>query len=379
MSSDEDDYLSAKFLTDIAPDTKSTVKTYSQIRKDAEKRSHLKQERNRIKSRREREVEAREEGLSKSLFERAKEEEEAGLSSNKALSMMMKMGFKPGQSLGARQNDDEDQQPEAGASRVSERGRSSTPLADSPASGEHESTPNPQRSKPHLTEPLPVLEWKGKQGIGLGKRARSPDAAERLAKIAKLAEQADQRDFRERARENYNNRRAEGRLGPAQRTCATLDEQMGKEFNVLWLNPENENTFPPGLIDALALHSNLISYIRPSQGSGNSSAAVTDTEREGLKRQMQADALVPLRNDEDDDGTHDSKAMKSLVSSVDQFSTEILEEATQFLRLQAQDRLRLVLSYLRSRHNYCFWCGIKYENEDEIANQCPGPEEDDHD
>lgn len=53
----------------------------------------------------------------------------------------------------------------------------------------------------------------GKQGIGLGKRARSPDASERRAKIAKMAEQADHRDFRERAREGYHNRLAEGRLG----------------------------------------------------------------------------------------------------------------------------------------------------------------------
>ena len=99
-------------------------------------------------------------------------------------------------------------------------------------------------TKPHLVEPLPLLEWKGtpffgqsyhinltiiffmhslrvlwdswvagKQGIGVGKRACSPEAEERLAKIAKLAEKADQRDFRERARDDYNNRRAEGRLG----------------------------------------------------------------------------------------------------------------------------------------------------------------------
>lgn len=104
-----------------------------------------------------------------------------------------------------------------------------------------------------------------------------------MAKIAKMAEQADHRDYRERARDDYNNRRAEGRLGecshtwhptsrrawhhtraassrrfeadeasetisvgwptgdgfanncfdhrvgPAQRTCATLDETLEKE------------------------------------------------------------------------------------------------------------------------------------------------------
>ena len=31
--------------------------------------------------------------------------------------------------------------------------------------------------------------------------------------MAKMAEEMDHRDFRERARDDYNNRRAEGRLG----------------------------------------------------------------------------------------------------------------------------------------------------------------------
>ena len=103
----------------------------------------------------------------------------------------------------------------------------------------------------------------GRKGIGLGKRARSPSAAERLAKMAKMAEETDHRDFRERARDDYNNRRAEGRLSmypsrftppcfnffvcdgnlvfflfslaPAQLTCATLDEQMGKPVSFFFL------------------------------------------------------------------------------------------------------------------------------------------------
>lgn len=93
------------------------------------------------------------------------------------------------------------------------------------------------------------MNFLGRKGIGLGKRARSPSAAERLAKMAKMAEETDHRDFRERARDDYHDRRAEGRLGtfhfhalrklilvfcalaPAQLTCATLDEQMGKSVS----------------------------------------------------------------------------------------------------------------------------------------------------
>src|SRR6185369_1385784 len=97
---DEDDYLSDKFLA--APDSNSCApKTYTQLRKEAANKAKLKNEQNKTRGQRERELEAREEGLTKSLFDRAKEEQEAGMSSgNKALSMMMKMGFTPGQPLG---------------------------------------------------------------------------------------------------------------------------------------------------------------------------------------------------------------------------------------------------------------------------------------
>jgi hypothetical protein len=153
MSADEDDYLSDKFLTD-ATSTSSAPKSYAQIRKEAAKNAQLKNEQNRLKSRRQREIEAREEGLSKSLFERAKEEEDAGISTgNKALAMMMKMGFKPGQSLG---------QSEEITTHSSEPKHADTP---DPGVGK---TPPPQEERPnsekglrHKIEPLPLNEWAG--------------------------------------------------------------------------------------------------------------------------------------------------------------------------------------------------------------------------
>ncbi|TFK43348.1 hypothetical protein BDQ12DRAFT_674821 [Crucibulum laeve] len=360
MSDDEDDYLSDKFLlgTSAAP---PQPKTYSHIRKEAEKQSQLKNEQNKTKGRRQREIEAREEGLRKSLFERAKEDAALG-QSNKALSIMMKMGFKPGQTLGnveenARESSSAGPSREASESRTQSRNddRGFTPdrMTESPP---------PEPNSHHMAVPLPLNEWTGKKGIGLGpgKRARSPSAAERTAKMAKMADENSHNDFRHRARHEYQERRAEGRLGPAQRTCTTLDEQAGKSFNVLWLNPNNHNTFPPGLIDALALHSDLT--VLPEQPG--------ESIQSRLRRQMQADALQEEAP---------SEAVKSSLAVVDQFSPETLEEATQFLRLHAQDRLYLVLSYLRDRYAYCFWCGVEYKDHEEMESQCPGPDEDDHD
>lgn len=359
MSSDEDDYLSNKFLPDEnASSSKPT--TYSQLRKAAQKKAQSKNEQNRIKSRRQRETESREEGLSKSLFERAMEEEEAGMNSgNKALSIMMKMGFKPGQALG---NNDHLVNDVPNSSLRSPPKNDAEKEIDRFTVGG--TLPVTNIHTKHKTEPLPLNEWAGRKGIGLGKRTRSPGAAERLAKMAKLAEDMDHRDFRERARDDYNNRRAEGRLAPAQLTCATLDEQMGKSFNVLWLNPNNPDTFPQGLMDSLSSH-NTGNLVVIANDAGES-------VQSRLRKQMQADSLHPIDDEE-------PTANKKLSMPEDQYNLEVLEEVTQFLRLQAQDRLRLVLSYLRDKHTYCFWCGVKYESEEEMQSQCPGPAEDDHD
>jgi hypothetical protein len=139
MSDDDDDYLSDKFLLPEAIHA-AQPKTYSDIRKEALNKSTSRNEQNRTKSRKQLEQESRTEGLSKNLFAKAKEEEAAGLSSgNKALSMMMKMGFTPGESLG-RANSQES------SSTVNEG--SGNPSSES-------------SSTKHKIEPIPLNEWDG--------------------------------------------------------------------------------------------------------------------------------------------------------------------------------------------------------------------------
>ncbi|KAJ7368146.1 hypothetical protein DFH08DRAFT_830517 [Mycena albidolilacea] len=359
MSDSEDDYLANidQFLVDSKPT--SAPKTYSQIRKEAAKQSKLKNEQNRTKPLRQREIESRTEGLSKSLFERAKEEEDAGLGSgNKALSIMMKMGFKPGQALGKA---DEPPVPAA----------PDEPQSIAGPSNSDDSSSNPKRLA-HKVEPLPINEWAGKRGIGLGvKRPRSPTSAERVAKMAKMAaDDAGHRDYRDRAKHEYEVRRAEGRLAPAQRTCASLDEKAGKTFNILWLNPNNLDSFPAGLLDALNIRTTLEISPRPSKRDRDSTVSIEAR----LRRQMAADALQPIGGPDDDD----AKAA-AVVPTSTEFSSDVLEETAHFLRLHAPDRLKLVLSYLRDNYAYCFWCGSQYDTAEDMANECPGEDEDSHD
>jgi len=357
MADDEDDYLSDKFLLESAPPPPAP-RTYAERRKEAQRLSAIKNEQSRKKSRRQLEQEAREEGLSKSLFERAKDEEAAGLQ-NKALAMMMKMGYKPGESLGQSYDDP----PPAESSTTA--AKSATPddgvPADAPAVAE------PAKGGiGHRVEPLPLNEWAGKTGIGLRKRAASPSASERLAKMAKLAEETDHVGFRDRARQEYEERRAQGRLAPAQRTCINLDEKDGRKFNVLWLNPENVETFPEGFIDDLD-DPELVARLSRQQ--------VGDTIEGRLKAKMRADALQPLTTTLEDDEAPPEKA--KLRGSP--YSEEEIQEARQFLRLNAKHRLQLVLDYLRQRYAYCFWCGTQYDNQEDMDQNCPGPEEDAHD
>lgn len=147
MADDDDDYLSDKFLTVAEP---QKPKTYSDKRKDALRESLLRNEQNRIKSRRQLELESREEGLSKSLFERAEDDKASGRGpENKALSMMMKMGFKPGQGLGVPTD------LEGGATV-----RDATPQHDDiPPQGT--SIVQPEKHKRQLVNPLPLNEWSG--------------------------------------------------------------------------------------------------------------------------------------------------------------------------------------------------------------------------
>ena len=166
MSDDEDDYLSDKLLAQLEAASKpQQPKSYIDRRKQALKQSQLLNEQNRKKSRKQMELEAREEGLQTSLIQKAQEEAKEG-KQNKALAIMMKMGFKPGQSLG-------ESREESSSSSIGGNLGSTQTMETSGVAGERDpeaETPVPP-SEPrtsafaaykHRAEPLPIKEWSGK-------------------------------------------------------------------------------------------------------------------------------------------------------------------------------------------------------------------------
>lgn len=82
----------------------------------------------------------------------------------------------------------------------------------------------------------------------------------------------------------------------------------------------------------------------PTFSTGPDGRVASEAQR--LRWQMQADALQPLQDGAEDDGDSaiDAQTKRSAVSAVDHYTPEILEEATQFLRLQVcVSRLIIVL------------------------------------
>ena len=54
------------------------------------------------------------------------------------------------------------------------------------------------------------------------------------------------------------------------------------------------------------------------------------------------------------------------------------EEAEEDL-FSVGEKLSLLLTYLRVEHHYCLYCGIKYDSEQDMLGNCPGPAREDHD
>lgn len=177
----DDDFMSDAFLVDAAS---TEPQTYSQRCKRTQAHAV---ERGKTKSRKTRELEARQEGLQRSLLDDEP-------SNNKGLSMLLKMGYKPGGSLGA-----------AGSS-------SST-------------TDN------NKNEPLDINMRKGRSGLGVSSPAQTSTSIP--TKESLKVEATSRQDFLERSRTEYDSRKVFKTLAAARKTCEELDIRKGILVRVL--------------------------------------------------------------------------------------------------------------------------------------------------
>ncbi|KAI0104774.1 putative G-patch domain protein [Nemania sp. FL0031] len=320
-SDDDDDYMNMTF-----GDEPKAVETSLQRRQRLKREGEIK---GRVKSKAElaaEEREAREAALSKSMLEGAQAKK------SKGLAMMAKMGFKGG-ALGSEEN--------------AENAR--------------------------LFEPIRPEMKDDRGGIGLDsdRKRKLRDAADSAEKKVKL----DENEFRDRVRREREVARWESQVYAAMKVCERMDEERHSGSavegagDVGGIAPAKKRTLSTRPLKSIpVVWRGLIR--RREEGE-------RDRRMRHDLQQTSTTRLPTYEDDQEDDD--DKKAMGNtqvayaLVEDLDEEDPELDE----FNALEADDRLRQLVAYLRKEHNYCFWC--KFEYPDDTMEGCPGLTEEDHD
>ncbi|CAO1615214.1 unnamed protein product [Jaminaea pallidilutea] len=257
--------------------------------------------------------------------------------STKALQMMIKMGYQPGQALGGTQSTT----PEQASSNAHQTSKEST----------------------GLKEPLPL----NLERVSSSKEARragiGASISRSIAHAAAAAADADAdteplsssrlEDFRSQASSKAALVHTEKCLIQAKRVCRDLDaHELGMHYSPLWLEA--------------------------------AWFSKRDGEREAEEERLVQMALSDSRADEEEKEIESSEDEER--EALSSFGKDAGKggpltrpsEARQFLSLAPPTQLELVLSHLRTAHHYCLYCGTAYKDAAELSRDCPGLDEDDH-
>ncbi|CAM1506538.1 Fc.00g061790.m01.CDS01 [Cosmosporella sp. VM-42] len=230
-------------------------------------------------------------------------------------------------------------------------------------------------------EPIKVSIKEDRSGIGLEnekKRKLREAAAARESKAVKM----DPDEYRERVRREREEARLEKQFFAAQRTAESMDDEKADPQNVAIgapspsSDPESEDPKSrkkPRPTSSRPLKSIPVLY----------RGLVRHREEKERDRRMRYDleqSLSRLPTYEDDHEDEDDK--KALGKGHTVYATaedldEEDEELDEFNALEIGERLTRLLTYLREKHQYCFWCKMAYP--DSEMEGCPGLTEEDHD
>lgn len=267
-------------------------------------------------------------------------------SDSKGFKLLSKLGYKPGDRLGAESN----------------------PYA--------------------LSEPvgLEIKEDRGGIGMDSEKKRKVREAAAAAEQEAKRAK-VDEGDFRERVAREREEKRAEGQWWGAMKIAEGLDTDSGQEAGVdVGTQSDDESK-------SLDSHNGNDGDARRQPGPSpakNTSSSKSPTnllwrplprdraekEREQRMRHdlMQSLSRKPAYDDAEED-RYDRLAFGKEEVELDPDAED--PELDAYVALPATERLQKVVRYLRDAYWYCFWCKCKYP--DRQMEGCPGETEDDHD
>lgn len=207
-----------------------------------------------------------------------------------------------------------------------------------------------------IKEPIKVEISTKKQGI----RVRKSDSS--IVKDMQMSEQ----EFIKRESETKNNKRLEKIWYRIQKVAF---EMMGdcdlynagedpRDFNVLW-------------------RSYVIKLNKELTRGGPKDASNDDMETKEVMIPTSEKKLKPSHPVKSEKIEHTSTVINCDASIIGSRITEDTE-LTELKELSIEKRITKLNIFLRSEKYYCFFCGIKYKDEGDLYEHCPGVNEEDH-
>ena len=216
------------------------------------------------------------------------------------------------------------------------------------------------------TRPIEVQLKEDRGGIGM--------ESDRKRKFREAAEAMDQQEkkvkltaeeYRERNRQEVEQKRFEGQMWSAMRTLEGFEaEEPAKD---------DQDGVPEETTDA-----------KKSSQSKIPMRSVNVLWRPLVKERLEKERARRMRYDLDQslsrklDYTEDDEDEDlAFGNEVEEDLDEEDQELEEFEALPAEERLAKLLTYLREKYNYCFWCKFRYADA-KAMEDCPGLTEDEH-
>ncbi|ORY19387.1 hypothetical protein BCR34DRAFT_471984 [Clohesyomyces aquaticus] len=317
QSDEEDDYMNMVFDEAPNPAKETSLQRRARLKREGEEKARAN---SKTKAEKEAEAEAiREAALATALD-----------STSKGFKMMAKFGFKQGDTLG--------------------------------------------KSEDARKEPIHLSMKDDRSGLGLEseRKRKFREHAEKIEKETKRTK-VEQLDYRERIRQENEEKRHEVELYNAQKTAERLVEERDTR------PAEGQDWTPTGEDKKRRAESNEMPLKSINVLWRGLARKRLEKQRDRKLRQDFTDSLssrLPTYADDDED-TDDKLAYSRDTAVVQNELDEEDPELEEFDALPVTERLQKVVVHLRETHHYCFWC--KYQYSDETMDGCPGITEADHD
>lgn len=104
-------------------------------------------------------------------------------------------------------------------------------------------------------------------------------------------------------------------------------------------------------------------------------AAVSVCEKLDEENEVKSNILWTLKPFQPNEEEEEEKVEKEEEEKEPEYPIEMVEKLK---ALSLEHQLEALVKYLRDTYFYCFWCRAKYTDQQDLDDNCPGTEEDDH-